>query len=78
MGLYKPPFFNEKNFLFYLNRAYNFFYPTYKNIILIDDFNLIPKNKKVSDFGEEVNKFEHLILKPNCFKALLPSTIDLL
>ena len=33
--------------------------------------------KKLSDFCE-INKFEHLILKPTCFKGLLPSTIDLL
>ena len=25
-----------------------------------------------------MNKFEHLILKPTCFKGLVPSTIDLL
>ena len=27
MGLYKPPSFNEKDFLFHLNNAYNFFAP---------------------------------------------------
>ena len=26
----------------------------------------------------EINKFEHMILKPNCFKGLSPSTKDLL
>ena len=30
MGLYKPPSFNEKDFLFHLNNAYNFFCTTYK------------------------------------------------
>ena len=38
---------------------------------------MIPENKKLSDFCE-INKFEHLILKPICFKGLLPSTIDFL
>ena len=36
---------------------------------------MIPENKKFSDFCE-MNKFEPLILKPTCFKGLLPSTID--
>ena len=44
---------------------------------MIGDFNIIPENKKLSDFWE-MNKFEHLILKPTCLKGLLPSTIDLL
>ena len=77
MGLYKPPSFNEKDFLFHLNNTYNFFCTTYENITLIDDFNMIPENKKLSDFCE-MNKFEHLILIPTCFKGRLPSTIDLL
>ena len=77
MGLYKSPSFSEKVFLFHLNNAYNFFCTTYENVTLIDDFNMIPENKKLSDFCE-MNKFEHLILKPTCFKGLLPSTIDLL
>ena len=36
---------------------------------------MIPENRKLSDFCQ-MNKFEHLILKPTCFKGLLPSTID--
>ena len=76
MGLYKPLSFNEKGFLFYLNNAYNYFSTTYENITLIGDFRMIPE-KRISDFCE-VNKFEHLILKPTCFKGLLPSSIDLL
>ena len=35
--LYKPPSFNEKDFLFHLNNAYNFFRSTYENITLIGD-----------------------------------------
>ena len=68
MGLCKPPSFNEKDFLFHLNNAYNFFSTTHENIMLIDDFNIIPENKKLSYFCE-MNKFEHLILKPLCFKG---------
>ena len=74
MRLYKPLSFNKKDFLFHLNNAYNFFCTTYDNITLIGDFNMIPENKKIT----EMNKFEHLILKPTCFKGLLPSTIYLL
>ena len=37
----------------------------------------MPEKKKISDFSE-MNKFEHLILKPTCINGLLPSTIDLL
>ena len=77
MGLYKPPSFNEKYFLFLLNYAYHFFCTTYENITLIGNFNMIPENKKLIDFYE-INKFEHLILKPTCFKGLLSSRIDLL
>ena len=64
MGLYKPSSFNEKDFLFYLNKPYKF-------------FTMIPENKKISDFFCEM-KFKHLILKPICCKGLLLSTIDLL
>ena len=45
--------------------------------MLIGQFNMIPENKKLSDFCG-MNKFEHLILKLTCFKGLLPSTVDLL
>ena len=51
-----------------------FFCTTYDNITLIGDFNMIPENQNLS----EMNKFEHLILKPICLRGLLPSTIDLL
>ena len=44
---------------------------------IISNFNMIPENKKISDFCE-MNEFEHLLLKPTCFKGLLPSIIDLL
>ena len=77
MGLYKPPFFNEKGFLFHLNNAYSFFCTTHKNITLMGDFNMMPENKKLSSFCE-MHKFEHLILKSTCFKSLLPSKTDLL
>ena len=79
MGLCKPPSFNENDFLFHLNNPSNFFCTTYENVTLIGDFNVIPenKNKKLSDFCG-INKFEHVIMKPTCFKGLLPSAIDLL
>ena len=77
MGLYKPPSFNENDFWFHLNNAYKFFCTTYENVMLIGNFNMIPGNKKSSNFCE-MNKFEHLILKPTCFKGLLLCTIDLL
>ena len=77
MGSYKAPSFNEKDFLFYLSNTYNFFSATYENTTLINDFNMITENKRCSDFCE-INKFEHLILKPTCFNGLLLSTIDLL
>ena len=56
MGLYKPPFFNERDFLFHLNNAYNFFCATNENVTLIGDFNMIPENIKLSDYCE-MNKF---------------------
>ena len=77
MGLYKPLSFNEKDFLFQSNSAYNFFCTTYENTTLIGNFSMISGNKKLSDFCE-LNKFEYLISKPTCFKGLLPSTIDIL
>ena len=63
--------FNEKDFQFHLNNAYDF------SARDISDFNMISENKKLSNFCE-MNKFEHLILKPTCFRGLLPSAIDLL
>ena len=61
--------------MFHLNNAYNFFCTTFENVTLIDDFNMIPENKKLSGFCE-MNKFEHVILKTISFKGLLPSKID--
>ena len=55
MGLCKPPSFNEKDFLFYLNNAYNFFCTTYKNVTLMGDFNMIPEDKKLSNFVERID-----------------------
>ena len=69
MGLYKPPCFNEKDFLFHLNNPYKFFCTKYENITLIVNFTMIPENKKLSNFCEM--KFEHLIMKPICCKGLL-------
>ena len=63
--------------LFHLNNAYDFFCTTYGNITLISGFNMIPGNKKLGGFCK-MNVFKHLIVKPTCFKGLLPSTIDLL
>ena len=74
MGLYKPPSFNEKDFLFHVNNAYTFLCTTYENIALIGDFNMLLENQKLNDFCQ-MNK--HLTLKPTCFKGLLPSTIVL-
>ena len=73
MELYKPPFFNKKDFLFHLNNAY-IFCTTYENTIMIRDFSMIPENKKLSDFCE-MSKFEQLILKPTCLSV---HTTDLL
>ena len=36
-----------------------------------------PENEKSNNFCE-MNKLEHLILKPTCFKGLFPSTIYLI
>ena len=77
MGLYEHLFFKEKQFLLHLNNAYNFFCTIYKNITLIGNFNMIPENKKLSDFCE-MNNFKHLIKKLTCFKGPLPSTNYLL
>ena len=74
MGLCKPLSFNEKDSLFHLNNAYHFYCATSENITLIGHFIVIPENKKLSAFFG-INKFEHLILKPLCFKGLLPSKI---
>ena len=70
MGLYKTLSINEKDFLFHLNNAYNFFCTAQENVTLMGDFNMIPENKKLSDFCE-MNKFEHLVLKPTYFKGLI-------
>ena len=70
MGLYKSQSFNEEGFLFHLNNAYNFFCTTDENVTLIGDFNMIPENKNLIDFCE-MNKLEHLILKPACSKVVI-------
>ena len=75
VGLYKRPSFNEKDFLFHLNNIYNLHHIRKYNVDR--PFQYVTRKKKLSDFCE-INKFEHLILKPTCFKGLLPSTIDLL
>ena len=57
MGLNKLPSLYEKDFLFHLNNAYNFFCSTYENITLIGGIK--PESEKLNDFFEE-NRFEHL------------------
>ena len=61
MGLYKPPFLNEKSFLYLLSNTYNVFCSTYKNIALIRDLKMKIGKKKLHDFCK-MNKCEHLIL----------------
>ena len=51
MSLYKPPSFNQKDFLFGLNNAYNFFC---EKKTLIEDFNMIPESTKLNNC--EMNK----------------------
>ena len=34
--------------------------------------------RQESEMLNEIDKLEHLILKPSCFKALFPSTINLI
>ena len=50
IGLCKPPSVAEKEFLFHLNKAHNFFSIKYKNITLIGDSNIQPGNKNLKDF----------------------------
>ena len=61
MGLYKL-YKIFQDFLFNSINAYDTFFQA--------------DNIKLSDFCQ-MNKFDHLILKPTCFKGLLPSTIDI-
>ena len=75
--LHKSPSLNQKDFLFHLNNANNFFCYTYENITLIGDFNMKSEKEKLNDICE-INKWEHLMLKSTCFKSLFPSTIDLI
>ena len=66
MSLCKPPFLNKKDFLFLLNNGCNCFCITHENITLTEDFNMIPENDKLDNL-REMNKSEHLLLKPTCF-----------
>ena len=47
---FDPKMAYEKDFLFRLSNAYNFFCTTFANIILISNFNMILENKNLSDF----------------------------
>ena len=70
-GLYMSPSAYEKEILLHLNKAHNFYEPSFiifhetGKYYIDSDFNMQPGNKNLNDFGN-LNQFEHLILKCTC------------
>ena len=56
LGLYRPPSYNENDFLFHLENTLSHYNTTYENITLIGHFNMNPdKNKFLNYFNETFN-----------------------
>ena len=77
IGLYKPPFQNEKYFLDHLSKTLGQLTCQYDKTILIGDFNLTVENNNLENF---MNTFdlECLIKKPTCFQSSNQRCIDLI
>ena len=74
---YKWPSNSEKDFLLHISNAYTFSPKNYDYITLIGDLNMQPENKNLKDHCDS-DRLEHVILKPTCYRAKTPSTIDLI
>ena len=78
LGLYRPSFYSENDFLFHLENALSHYTTIYENIALIGDFNMNrDKNKFLNYFNETLN-LKNLLKEPTCFKSQNPSMIDLI
>ena len=78
LGLYRPSFYSENNFLFHLENALSHYTTIYENVTLIGDFNMNrDKNKFLNYFNETLN-LKNLLKEPTCFKSQNPSMIDLI
>ena len=77
LGIYKTPSQKEADFLQHLSWLLDFHIMTYKNIIIIGDFNMTIKNHYFKDFME-MFALLCLISKPTCFQSVNPTCVDLI
>ena len=77
LGIYNPPSQNEALFVEQIKLALNTYSATYKNLILLGDFNMTTENSKLQDLMHAFF-LEKFIKEPTCFKSTAPTTIDLI
>ena len=76
LGFYKTPSLRPETFILQLTKTLTFYSEKYDNVILMDDFNMTPKNHHLKDFTDS-NDFENLTKEQTCFKSTSPTNIDL-
>ena len=77
VGIYRPPFQNEKYFVDHLSKTLGQLSRQYDKTVLIGDFNLTIDNKSLENFMTTFD-LECLIKKPTCFQSSNPTCIDLI
>ena len=75
IGTNKPPSLNDIALTSEICNILTFYRSTHDNILLMDDFNTIPNNPKLSELIDD-HKLCTLISKPTCFKSINLTCID--
>ena len=77
INAYKPPSANNSLFCDQLSRPFDFYSLTYKNIVLMGDFNMRATESNFQAFYESHDLY-NLIKEKTCFKSIEGTCIDLI
>ena len=75
IGTYKSPSLGDIAFTSEISNILTFYWSTHHNILLMDDFNMTPNNRKLSELIAD-HELCTLISEPTCFKSINPTCID--
>ena len=78
LATYRPPSSSKSQYLNSIGNAVDFYSKTYKNVVLLGDFNITESEEEMHDFLEDYD-LSNLVHFPTCFKnAENPREIDLI
>ena len=77
VGIYRPPYQNEKYFIDHLPKKLGLLTCQYDKTMLIGDFNVTIDNKSLEDFTSTFD-LECLLRKPTCFQSSNTTCKDLI